>query len=131
MTAANERRYDTDILDTLAQRVVVGDGATGTQSPAADPTLHDCDNGFAAVKARNTFGCKLVNLGNYDIADNPQAGALGHRGRQAARVELGVRTSGGNVDFSGREALQRFRAPARIRHARQSQGRLPLWKECT
>jgi hypothetical protein len=35
------------------------------------------------------------------------------------------------LTLSGREALQRFRASAGIRHARQSQGRLPLRKECT
>ena len=47
--------------------------------------------------------------------------------------ELGVPdvNPGDDVDFSGREALQRFRVPAGIRHARQSQGRLPLRKECT
>jgi methionine synthase I (cobalamin-dependent) len=37
--AANEHRYDTDILDALALRVVVGDGAMGTQLQAADLTL--------------------------------------------------------------------------------------------
>jgi 5-methyltetrahydrofolate--homocysteine methyltransferase len=64
VTAANEHRYDTDILDTSARRVVVGDGAIGTrlqprrlQQPASTRS------------GRNTFGCKLVNLGNYDIAD--------------------------------------------------------------
>jgi methionine synthase I (cobalamin-dependent) len=42
--AANEHRYDTDILDVLAQRVVVGDGAMGTQLQAADLTLDDFRN---------------------------------------------------------------------------------------
>src|SRR6516165_5129313 len=46
-------------------------------------------------------------------------------------THLGVQTSGDVVDFSGREALQRFRVTAGIRHARQSQGRLPLRKDCT
>jgi hypothetical protein len=72
----------------------------------------------------------LVNLGNYDIADKIRE--LAFKGTAIAmrgRVELGVQTSGDDVDFSGREALQRFRVPAGIRHARQSQGRLPLRKE--
>jgi 5-methyltetrahydrofolate--homocysteine methyltransferase len=94
VTAANEHRYDTDILDTLAQRVVVGDGAMGTQLQAADLTLDDfrglegCNEilnetrpdvletihrayfeaGADAVET-NTFGCNLSNLGDYDIAD--------------------------------------------------------------
>jgi methionine synthase I (cobalamin-dependent) len=42
--AANEHRYDTDILDTLAQRLVVGDGAMGTQLQAADLSLDDFNN---------------------------------------------------------------------------------------
>jgi hypothetical protein len=81
---------------------------------------------------RNTFGCNLVNLDKYDIADKIRELAL--KGTAIAKrvgVELGVQTSGDDVDFSGREALQRFRVPAGIRHARQSQGRLPLWKERT
>ncbi|ORA81153.1 methionine synthase [Mycobacterium malmoense] len=94
MTAPNEHRYDTDLLDTLAQRVVVGDGAMGTQLQAADLTLDDfrglegCNEilnetrpdvletihrayfeaGADAVET-NTFGCNLSNLGDYDIAD--------------------------------------------------------------
>jgi len=53
VTAANEHHYDTDLLDTLAQRVVAGDGAVGTQLQAAD-----------LAPGRNTFGCNLVNLAN-------------------------------------------------------------------
>ncbi|MGO9154531.1 methionine synthase [Mycobacterium sp.] len=94
MTAANEHRYDTDLLDVLSQRVVVGDGAMGTQLQAADLTLDDfrglegCNEilnetrpdvletihrayfeaGADAVET-NTFGCNLSNLGDYDIAD--------------------------------------------------------------
>ncbi|MBW0017954.1 MAG: methionine synthase [Mycobacterium sp.] len=94
MTAAKEHRYDTDLLDTLAARVVVGDGAMGTQLQAADLTLDDfrglegCNEilnetrpdvletihrgyfeaGADAVET-NTFGCNLSNLGDYDIAD--------------------------------------------------------------
>ncbi|MGH3577501.1 MAG: hypothetical protein ACRDU0_08090, partial [Mycobacterium sp.] len=31
MTSPNDRAYDTDLLETLSQRVMVGDGAMGTQ----------------------------------------------------------------------------------------------------
>jgi 5-methyltetrahydrofolate--homocysteine methyltransferase len=94
VTAANEHHYDTDLLDVLSQRVVVGDGAMGTQLQAADLTLDDflglegCNEilnetrpdvletihrnyfeaGADAVET-NTFGCNLSNLGDYDIAD--------------------------------------------------------------
>jgi 5-methyltetrahydrofolate--homocysteine methyltransferase len=40
----NDRGYDTDLLDTLSQRVMVGDGAMGTQLQAADLTLDDFNN---------------------------------------------------------------------------------------
>jgi len=70
---------------------------------------------------RNTFGRKLVSLGNYNIADKIRELAVkGSAIARAGRVELGVQTSGDNVDSSGREALQRFSGPAGIRHARQS-----------
>jgi 5-methyltetrahydrofolate--homocysteine methyltransferase len=108
VTAANEHRYDTDILDTLAQRVVVGDGAMGTQLQAADLTLDDfrglegCNEilnetrpdvletihrayfeaGADAVET-NTFGCNLSNLGDYDIADRIRD--LSQRGTAIAR----------------------------------------------
>ncbi|MGZ4564401.1 MAG: methionine synthase [Mycobacterium sp.] len=108
MTAANEHRYDTDILDTLAQRVVVGDGAMGTQLQAADLTLDDfrglegCNEilnetrpdvlekihrayfeaGADAVET-NTFGCNMSNLGDYDIADRIRD--LSQRGTAIAR----------------------------------------------
>jgi 5-methyltetrahydrofolate--homocysteine methyltransferase len=36
VTAADEHRYDTDILDVLAQRVVAGDGAMGTRRRGRD-----------------------------------------------------------------------------------------------
>lgn len=35
------RAYDTDSLDALSPRFLVGDGAMGTQSPAADLTVGD------------------------------------------------------------------------------------------
>lgn len=94
MTAADKHLYDTDLLDVLSQRVMVGDGAMGTQLQAADLTLDDfrglegCNEilnetrpdvletihrnyfeaGADAVET-NTFGCNLSNLGDYDIAD--------------------------------------------------------------
>ena len=39
MNAPNRHAYDTDILETLSQRIVVGDGAMGTQLQDADLTL--------------------------------------------------------------------------------------------
>jgi 5-methyltetrahydrofolate--homocysteine methyltransferase len=75
MTSTNDAGYDTDLLETLSQRVVVGDGAIGTQLQAADLTLDDFNNRADAVK-RNTFGCNLVNLSNYDIADKIRQLAL-------------------------------------------------------
>ena len=82
---------------------------------------------------RNTFGCNLVNLGDYEIADKIRELAL--KGTAIAK-RVGSswasrRRSGDDVDFPGREALQRFRVPAGIRHARQIQGRLSLRKERT
>jgi 5-methyltetrahydrofolate--homocysteine methyltransferase len=94
VTAADNPDYDTDLLETLTQRVVVGDGAMGTQLQAADLTLDDfrglegCNEilndtrpdvletihrayfeaGADAVET-NTFGCNLSNLGDYDIGD--------------------------------------------------------------
>ncbi|MBS1693588.1 MAG: methionine synthase [Actinobacteria bacterium] len=94
VTDAAARRYDTDLLDVLSQRVMVGDGAMGTQLQAAELTLDDflglegCNEilndtrpdvietihrnyfeaGADAVET-NTFGCNLSNLGDYDIAD--------------------------------------------------------------
>jgi hypothetical protein len=41
MNAPKDHSYDTDILETLSQRVMVGDGAMGTQLQAADLTLDD------------------------------------------------------------------------------------------
>jgi 5-methyltetrahydrofolate--homocysteine methyltransferase len=73
---ANEECYDTDILDVLSQRVVVGDGAMGTQLQAADPTLDDFNNLAPTRSRRNTFGCNLVNLGDYDFADEIREWAL-------------------------------------------------------
>ena len=44
MTSANDHSYDTDLLEALSQRVMVGDGAMGTQLQAADLTLDDFNN---------------------------------------------------------------------------------------
>jgi 5-methyltetrahydrofolate--homocysteine methyltransferase len=94
VTSADNHGYDTDLLDTLSKRVMVGDGAMGTQLQAADLTLDDfrglegCNEilndtrpdvlekihrdyfeaGADAVET-NTFGCNLSNLGDYDIGD--------------------------------------------------------------
>jgi 5-methyltetrahydrofolate--homocysteine methyltransferase len=108
MTSTNGAGYDTDLLETLSQRVVVGDGAMGTQLQAADLTLDDfrglegCNEilnetrpdvletihrnyfeaGADAVET-NTFGCNMSNLGDYDIADKIRD--LSHRGTAIAR----------------------------------------------
>ena len=95
VTSASARTtYDTDLLDVLSRRVLVADGAMGTQLQAAELTLDDfnqlegCNEilnvtrpdviegihrayleaGADAVET-NTFGCNLSNLGDYDIAD--------------------------------------------------------------
>jgi 5-methyltetrahydrofolate--homocysteine methyltransferase len=108
VTAANKPAYDTDLLDALSRRVVVGDGAMGTQLQAADLTLDDfcglegCNEilnetrpdviqnihrayfeaGADAVET-NTFGCNLSNLGDYDIADRIRE--LSHKATATAR----------------------------------------------
>jgi 5-methyltetrahydrofolate--homocysteine methyltransferase len=107
MTSANHA-YDTDLLTTLSERVVVGDGAMGTQLQAADLSLDDfrglegCNEilnetrpdvletihrayfeaGADAVET-NTFGCNLSNLGDYDIADKIRE--LAYQGTAIAR----------------------------------------------
>jgi 5-methyltetrahydrofolate--homocysteine methyltransferase len=94
VTPSDALDYDTDLLTTLTQRVVIGDGAMGTMLQAAELTLDDfrglegCNEilndsrpdviehihrayyeaGADAVET-NTFGCNLSNLGDYDIAD--------------------------------------------------------------
>src|SRR3984957_13561290 len=108
MTAPKDHAYDTDILETLSQRVMVGDGAMGTQLQEADLTLDDfrglegCNEilnatrpdvietihrnyfeaGADAVET-NTFGCNLSNLGDYDIGDRIRD--LSQRGTAIAR----------------------------------------------
>jgi methionine synthase I (cobalamin-dependent) len=70
VTAANQPAYDADFLDTLSRRVMVGDGAMGTQLQAAD-----------AVESK-TFGCTPSNLGT-----------TAKRVGVDLRNELGVQTS--------------------------------------
>ncbi|HXA12990.1 MAG TPA: homocysteine S-methyltransferase family protein, partial [Mycobacterium sp.] len=108
MTAPSRRDYDTDLLATLSDRVVLGDGAMGTMLQAADLTLDDfrglegCNEilndtrpdvlehihrayfeaGADAVET-NTFGCNLSNLGDYDIADRVRD--LAEKGTSIAR----------------------------------------------
>ncbi len=100
--------YDTDLLVSLSRRVLVGDGAMGTQLQAADLSLDDFNHlegcneilnetrpdvielihrhyfeaGADAVET-NTFGCNLSNLGDYDIADRIRD--LAHQGTAIAR----------------------------------------------
>ena len=95
MTAANEPAYDTDFLDTLSQRVVVGDGAMGsTQLHAADLSL----DGFNDLE-----GCIEQIHRNYI-----EAGADAVETNWASS-----RRSGDDVDSFGREALQRLFGGAR------------------
>jgi hypothetical protein len=117
VTAAKEQHYDTDLLEVMATRVVVGDGAMGTQLQAADLSLDDFNNRRLCGRDEIRSAAIWFTL------------VIGTLPSGSGRVEVGVQTSGDDVDFAGREALQRFRVPAGIRHARRSQGRLPLRKE--
>ncbi|RMI32289.1 methionine synthase [Nocardia stercoris] len=112
--------FDTSLLDTLASRVLIGDGAMGTMLQAADLSLDDfrglegCNEilnetrpdvlrhihrayfeaGADAVET-NTFGCNLSNLGDYDIADRIRD--LSERGTRLAREvadEMGLTAHG-------------------------------------
>jgi hypothetical protein len=120
MTSAKNTRYDTDLLETLSKRVMVGDGAMGTQLQAADLSLDDFYNRRRRGRDEIRSAAIWLTLTTTTLPTRPASGAQGHRDRQAGRVELGVQTSGDDVEFSGREALQRFRVLAGIRHARQS-----------
>src|SRR5271156_6245940 len=117
MTAPKDHAYDTDILETLSQRVMVGDGAMGTQLQEADLTLDDfrglegCNeilnetrpdvletihrNYFEAgadAGETNTFGCKTSHLGDYDIAEKIRY--LSHKGTAIARRVADELTTG-------------------------------------
>ncbi len=108
MPVSPRAEFDTTLLDTLARRVVIGDGAMGTMLQAADLSLDDfrglegCNEilnetrpdvlrhihrayfeaGADAVET-NTFGCNLPNLADYDIADRIRD--LSERGTRLAR----------------------------------------------
>jgi hypothetical protein len=131
MTAPKDHSYDTDLLETLSQRVMVGDGAMGTQLQDADLSLDDFYNrrrrGRDEIRSAAIWLTLLIAI----LPTRSTSWRSGRRDRQAGRVELGVQTSADDVNFSGREALQRVRVPTDIRHARQIQGRLPLRKERT
>jgi hypothetical protein len=72
----------------------------------------------ADTVGRNRFGRNLVNLGDHDIADQMRERVL--EGAAFRSNQVSRRRSQDDVDFSGREALQRFRVIAGIRHARRS-----------
>ena len=100
-TVAPPLRFDTTLMDTLAERVVIADGAMGTMLQAADLVLDDfaglegCNEilndtrpdvvtaihrayfeaGADAVET-NTFGANLPNLAEYDIAERIRELAL-------------------------------------------------------
>ncbi|NNH69404.1 methionine synthase [Nocardia uniformis] len=108
MSVSPRAEFDTTLLATLSERVVIGDGAMGTMLQAADLTLDDfrglegCNEilnetrpdvlksihrayfeaGADAVET-NTFGCNLPNLADYDIADRIRD--LSERGTRLAR----------------------------------------------
>ncbi|MGV9673654.1 methionine synthase [Nocardia sp. NPDC003482] len=108
MSVTPRAEFDTTLLDTLARRVVIGDGAMGTMLQAAELSLDDfrglegCNEilnetrpdvlrhihrayfeaGADAVET-NTFGCNLPNLADYDIADRIRD--LSERGTRLAR----------------------------------------------
>jgi 5-methyltetrahydrofolate--homocysteine methyltransferase len=106
--AASDHSFDTTLLGTLDQRVVIADGAMGTMLQGVDLTLDDfaglegCNEilnatrpdvvrgihrayfeaGADAVET-NTFGANLPNLGDYGIADRIRE--LSERGAALAR----------------------------------------------
>jgi hypothetical protein len=120
MTSVNHTRYDTDLLETLSKRVMVGDGAMGTQLQAADLSLDDFYN--RRRRGRDEIRSAAIWLTMVTATLPTRSASWRSRAARSptGSVELGVQTSGDDVNFSGREALQRFRVPAGIRHARQS-----------
>ncbi|GAA1329462.1 methionine synthase [Pseudonocardia xinjiangensis] len=100
--------FDTTLMDTLSERVVIADGAMGTMLQAADLTLDDFDGlegcnevlndtrpdvvrsihrayfeaGADAVET-NTFGANLPNLADYDIPHRIRE--LAEKGARLAR----------------------------------------------
>ncbi len=99
---------------------VVGDGAMGTQLQAADLTLDDF-NGRRRC-GRDEIRWAAVWLTSMNGTSPTRSASWRSRAPRSpsgsGRVEPGVQTSRDDVDFSGREALQRFRFPAGSRHAR-------------
>jgi hypothetical protein len=124
MTSANHTRYDTDLLETLPKRVNVGDGAMGTQLQAADLSLDDFYN--RRRRGRDEIRSAAIWLTMVTATLPTRSANWRSRAPRSptGSVELGVQTSGDDVNFSGREALQRLFggswAPPGIRHARQS-----------
>jgi hypothetical protein len=110
--------HSCDTLETLSRRVMVGDGAMGTHLQAADLTLDDFTNRRRRGRDEIRSAAIRLTLMTTTVPTRSASRAQGRHDRQAGRVVLGVQ--GDDVDFSGREALQRFRVPAGIRHARQS-----------
>ena len=145
VTGANDLRFDTDLLDVLSQRVMVGDGARGTQLQAADLTLDDFRGLESCHEIRpdvieDEIRSAAIWLTVVTITLPTGSASCRSRAPRSPRGSVSIaavswasrrRSGGDDVDFAGREALQRFRVRAGIRHARQSQGRLPLRKECT
>ncbi|PYE12742.1 methionine synthase (B12-dependent) [Williamsia limnetica] len=110
------RTYDSELLTTVAQRVIVGDGAMGTMLQNADLSVDDfagldgCNEilndtrpdvlsaihrayfeaGADAVET-NTFGCNLSNLGDYGIGDRIRE--LSRKGTEIARFAADECTS--------------------------------------
>src|ERR1700722_13707789 len=88
---------DTEILETLSRRVMVGDGAMGTQLQAADLTLDD----FTNRRRRGRDEICWPPIGSPWMTTTgptrPASRARGRRDRQAGRVELGVQTPGDDV----------------------------------
>ncbi|MGC4816016.1 methionine synthase [Micromonospora sp. DT63] len=112
----------TSLLDVLADRILIADGAMGTMLQAADLTLDDFDglegcneilnvtrpdvvrgvhDAYLAAGAdcveTNTFGANLANLGEYDIP---------HRIRELA--EAGARIAREAADAASTPARPRF-----------------------
>ncbi|WP_295641884.1 methionine synthase [uncultured Corynebacterium sp.] len=126
LPAPAQPAFDHPFLNALHQRVLIGDGAMGTQLQAVDLDL-DADflglegcneilnetrpdvlkqihrayfEAGADLVETNTFGCNLPNLADYDIADRIED--LAYRGANIAREvadEMGPREDDGMPRF--------------------------------
>ena len=76
----NDRTYDTDLLDALSKRVVVGDGAMGTQLQAADLTLDDFNDLEGCNEILNETRPDVIETIHRNYFDNRR-----RRGRDAIR----------------------------------------------